>query len=187
MQSFRSLNAINILLSKKNETQKNNTYIWMCIWYFSGVFQVALMVKQLPASAGDEGLIPGSGRSSREYEMIAHSSSLFFFFFYFNWRIITLKYCGIFLTHVHESAMGLQVFSNSETLSHLPPSPIPWVVPEHQLWVSCFMHPTCTGHLFYIWEYTLSMLFSQIIPPSPSSTYSKSLFFKSVSLLLPCV
>jgi len=44
-----------------------------------GVFQVALVVKRLPASAGDEGLIPRSGRSSREYEMIAHSSSLFFY------------------------------------------------------------------------------------------------------------
>ena len=33
--------------------------------------------KKLPAHAGEEGLIPGSGRSSREYEMIAHSSSLF--------------------------------------------------------------------------------------------------------------
>ena len=29
-----------------------------------------------------------------------------------------------------------------------------WVVPEHQLWVPCFMHRICTGHLFYIWEYT---------------------------------
>ena len=159
----------------------------MCIWYFSGVFQVALVVKRLPASA-DEGLIPGSGRSSREYEMIAHSSSLFLKkLIYFNLRIISLKYCGIFLIHGHESAMSAHVFPHSEPCSHLPLSPIPWVVPEHQLWVSCFMHPTCTGHLFYIWEYTLSMLFSQIIPPSPSPTYSKSLFFTTVSLLLPCI
>ena len=32
-----------------------------------------------------------------------------------------------------------------------------------------------------------SMLFSQIVPPSPSPTESKSLFFTSVSLLLPCI
>ena len=31
------------------------------------------------------------------------------------------------------------------------------------------------------------MLFSQIIPPSPSPTEFKSLFFTSVSLLLPCM
>ena len=29
-----------------------------------------------------------------------------------------------------------------------------WVVPEHQLWVPCFMRRLCTGHLFYMWEYT---------------------------------
>ena len=43
--------------------------------------------------------------------------------FFFNWRIITLKYCGIFLTHRHESAKGAHVFPYSEPRSHLPPSP----------------------------------------------------------------
>ena len=33
----------------------------------------------------------------------------------------------------------------------------------------------------------ISMLFSHIIPPSPSSTQSKSLFFTTVSLLLSCL
>ena len=33
----------------------------------------------------------------------------------------------------------------------------------------------------------VSVLLSQIIPPSPSSTQSKSLLFTSVSLLLPCI
>ena len=31
------------------------------------------------------------------------------------------------------------------------PTPSLWVVPEHQLWVPCFMHRICTGQLFYIW------------------------------------
>ena len=31
------------------------------------------------------------------------------------------------------------------------------------------------------------MLFSQITPPSPSPTESKSLFFTSVSLLVSCI
>jgi len=33
------------------------------------------------------------------------------------------------------------------------PTPSLWVVPEHQLWVPCFMYWTCTGHLFYIRQY----------------------------------
>ena len=33
----------------------------------------------------------------------------------------------------------------------------------------------------------VSMVFSQTIPPSPSSTESKSLFFTSASLLLSCI
>ena len=41
---------------------------------------------------------------------------------------------------------------------NLPPTSLStlslWVVPEHWLWVPCFMYPTCTGHLFYtkIWN-----------------------------------
>ena len=30
------------------------------------------------------------------------------------------------------------------------PTPSFWVIPEHQLWVPCFMHRTYTVHLFYI-------------------------------------
>ena len=155
----------------------------MCIWHFNGVFWVALVVKRLPASAGEEGLIPGSGRSSREYEMIPHSSSLFKKKkkIYFNWRIITLKYCDIFLIHGHESAMGVHVFPYSEPRSHLPPLSIPWVVPEHQLWVSCFMHPICTGHLFYIWEYTC---FNAVLSNHPALAFSHIL---QKSVLYICV
>ena len=60
-----------------------------------------------------------------------------------------------------------------------------YVVPEQWLWVPSFIHQTPTGHLFYIYIY-VSMLFSQIIPGSPSPTESKSLFFMSASPLLPC-
>ena len=38
--------------------------------------------------------------------------NFFFFFifsFYFNWRLITLQYCGGFAIHSHESAMGVHV------------------------------------------------------------------------------
>ena len=78
--------------------------------------------------------------------------------------------------------MGAHVFPHSEPCSHLPPSPIPWVVPEHQLWESCFMHPTCTGHLFYIWEYTC---FNAILLNHPTLIFShrvqKSVLYIHVS------
>ena len=38
----------------------------------------------------------------------------------------------MFLIHGHESAMGAHVFPDSEPRSHLPLSPIPWVVPEQK-------------------------------------------------------
>ena len=50
------------------------------------------------------------------------------------------------------------------------PNPTLWVVPEHQLWVRCFMHWTCTSHLFLHMVIHVSKLFFHIIPPSPSPT-----------------
>ena len=55
-----------------------------------------------------------------------------------------------------------------------------------------FGHPTSHIKLALIIYFTygnihVSMLFSQIIPPSLSPTESKSLFFASVSPLLPCM
>ena len=46
-----------------------------------------------------------------------------------------------------------RVYMCPPILNPLPSFPIPslWVVPVHWLWVPCFMHQTCTGHLFYIW------------------------------------
>ena len=50
-------------------------------------------------------------------------------FIYFNWRLITLQYCGGFGIHWHESAMVVHVF----------PIPSLSVIPVHQPWapVSC--------------------------------------------------
>ena len=55
--------------------------------------------------------------------------------------------------------------------------------PEHP--ISC-TEPGLVIHFIYDIIH-VSMSFSQIIPPSPSPTESKSLFYTSVSLLLSCI
>ena len=110
---------------------------------------------------------------------------LFYYkFIYFNWRLITLQYCIGFAIHQHESTMGVHVFP---ILNPLPP-PSPYhpsgsshcTSPKHP--VSCIEHRLVIHFIYDIIH--VSMPFSQIIPPSPSPTESKSLFFTSVSLLL---
>ena len=67
----------------------------------------------------------------------------------FSWRIITLQYCDGFC---HISVwIGHRYTCVLSPLGIPTPTPYLWVFPEHQLWVPCFMHRTCTGHLFYIW------------------------------------
>ena len=92
-----------------------------------------------------------------------------------------------FAIHKHESATGVHVFPILNTPSHFPlPSPShpsgssQCTSPEHL--VSC-IEPGL--EIYFTYDNThVSMLFSQIIPPSPSPTESKSLFFTFVSLLL---
>ena len=103
---------------------------------------------------------------------------------YFNWRIITLQYCIGFAIHQHESAMSVHVFP---ILNHLPP-PSPYhpsgssqcTSPKHP--VSCIEPGLAIRFLYDIIH--ISMMFSQIIPPLPSPTKSKRLFYTSMSLLL---
>ena len=104
--------------------------------------------------------------------------------FYFNWRLITLQHCIGFAIHWHESATGIHVFP---ILNPLPsPSPSHFsgssqcTRPEHP--VSCI--ETGLAICFTYDNIHVSKPFSQIIPPLPSPTESKILFYTSVSLLL---
>ena len=108
-------------------------------------------------------------------------------FIYFNWRLITLQYCVSFATHQHESTTGIHVFP---ILKPLPPpslyhpsgwsqctsrkQPVSCIKPELAI---CFLHDSIH----------VSMPFSQIIPPYPSPSDSKSPLYISVSLLLFCI
>ena len=107
-------------------------------------------------------------------------SELFFFFFfnlfiYFNWRIITLQYCDDFVIHQRKSAVGIHVSPPNwnpflpHLLSKLSQSP-GFGCPASCIKVPLVLYFTC-GNIY------VSVLFSQITPPSPSPTESKSLFF----------
>ena len=82
------------------------------------------------------------------------------------------------------------VHMRSQSWTPLPP-PCPYhpsgsfqcTSPKHP--VSC-IEPGLAIHFLYDIIY-VSMPFSQIIPPSPSPTESKRLFYTSVSLLLSCI
>ena len=68
-----------------------------------------------------------------------------------------------------------------------PPSSLPvpslWVIPVHHKHLVSYIEPGLATHFIYDIIH-VSMPFSQIIPPSPSPTESKRLFYTSVSLLL---
>ena len=116
-----------------------------------------------------------------------HCCSDFFFFklIYFDWRLITLQYCSGFCHTLIWIGHGYPCVPHPEHPSHLPPHPIPQGHPS----APAPSHPVlCIKPglvIFFTYDnICVSMLFSQIIPPSPSPTESKSLFFTSLSLLL---
>ena len=109
--------------------------------------------------------------------------SLFKIFNFLLFYFLTLQYCIGFAIYQHESTTSIHV-----PILNPPPSSLPvpslWVVPVHQTQASSIVHWTWTGDSFHIWYYTCFNAISQIIPPSPSPTESKSLFYTTVSLLL---
>ena len=94
--------------------------------------------------------------------------------------LITLQYCIGFATHQHESTTGVHVFPIPNPPSTSPHTPSQCTSPKHP--APC-IEPRLAIHFIYDIIH-VSMPFSQIIPPSPSPTESKRLFYASVSLLL---
>ena len=112
---------------------------------------------------------------------------LYKFIFFQILLYFTLKYCIGFAIHQHESATGVHEFLILNPLP--PPTPYhlsgssPCTSPKHP--VSCLEHRLAIHFLHDSMH--ISVPFSQIIPPSPSPTESKRLFYTSVSLLLSCI
>ena len=103
-------------------------------------------------------------------------------FFFFTLFYFTILYW--FYIHWPESTTGVHVIPTWTPLP--PPSPqhpsgsSPCTSPKHA--VSCIRHRLVIRFLHD--SVHVSMPFSQIIPPSPSPTESKSLLYTSVSFLL---
>ena len=104
---------------------------------------------------------------------------LFFnYFIYFNWRLITLQYCSGFCHTLTWISHGNTCVPHPETPSHLSPHPISQGHPSAMA-LSALSHPSNLGwrsisHIV-LYNSNVSVLFSQILPPSPSPTESKSL------------
>ena len=112
----------------------------------------------------------------------------FFLFIYFNRRIITSQYCdGLCHTSTQIVHRHACVPSLLNPVSLLPAHLIP--LDCYRAPTLCSLHHTSNSHWLSIFTYGsiyVSMLFSQIVLPSPPPTVSPSLFFMSVSPLLPC-
>ena len=117
--------------------------------------------------------------------LIPYYFILKFKFIYFNWRLITLQYCIGFAIHQHESTMGVHIFPILNTPPTFLPVPSLRVIPVHQPKASC-IEPGLAIRFIYDTIH-VSMPFPQIIPPCPSPTESKRLFYTSVSLLLSLI
>ena len=113
---------------------------------------------------------------------------LFFYFFYFYFYFILLYNTVLVLPYINMNLPRVYMRFPSETPLPLPSSSNP---SGSSQFTRCEDPVSCIklGLVIYFTygNIHVSVLFSQIIPPSPSPTESKRLFFTSVSPLLPCM
>ena len=111
--------------------------------------------------------------------------SFFFFFFQFYLFIYLLYNIVLVLPYIDMNPAWLYMCSPSWTPSHLPSHPIPLGHPSAPA-PSALYHASNLDWRFisHMINLHVSMPLSHIIPPLPSPTESKRLFYTSVSLLL---
>ena len=113
---------------------------------------------------------------------------LFYFFYFFKFYFILLYNTVLVLPYIDMNPP--RVYMGSQSWIPLPP-PTPYHLSESSQCTSPKHPVSCTElrlaiHFLHD-SIHVSMSFSQIIPPSPSPTESKSLFYTSVSLLLSLI
>ena len=98
---------------------------------------------------------------------------LFFFFFYFNWRLITLQYCGGFCHTFTLISHGCTCVPHPEPLSHLPSHPIPQGHPSAPA-LSTLSHASnldwrsISHMIIYMFQcYSLKSSHPHLLPQSP--------------------
>ena len=105
-----------------------------------------------------------------------------FFFFFFLTRIIALQHCVGFCC---VSAWISHRYTYVPSLLNLPSTSLP-TPPASQGPELLASHSKFSLALYFTYSGVyVSMLLSQVVPPSPSSTVSTSLFFMSATSLLP--
>ena len=116
-------------------------------------------------------------------EFLRASMDISIFFLIFNWRLITLQYCGGLCHKMTWICHGCTCVPHPEPPLP-PPSPSPPSGSSQRIGPECPVSCIEPGLVIcFTYDNTqVSGLFSQIIPPSPSPTESNSLFFTSVSL-----
>ena len=104
---------------------------------------------------------------------------------FISWSLIPLQYCTGFCHTLTWISHGVTCVPHPEPPSHFLPHPIPLGHRGAPALVSCIQPGLAI--CFTLDNIYVSMLLSQVIPPSPSSIESKSLFYTSMSLFLSCI
>ena len=98
------------------------------LWHFGGAFLMAQAIRNLAANAGDTGdlgSIPGLERFPGGGNGNPLQYSFFKKLIYFNCKLTTLQYCGVFCHTLTWISHGCMCIPHPEPPSHLPSHPIP--------------------------------------------------------------